>query len=487
MIASYFVIIPLVTAFLIVLFGRKAEKIAGYLSLFATIILMWLSALLFPIINIQGAIVYQLSDWKIPYTISLVIDHLSAFMMIIISLIALLSIIYSINYVKKFTSNWGYYSLFMLLLAGLNGVTITGDLFNLFVFMEIALIATYALVAFQGKAEHYEASFKYAIMGSISSTLILFGIGCVYSMTSSLTMMQISAKSGSTAGLYLLSALFLTGFGLKSAMFPLHSWLPDAHPSAPSPVSAMLSGVLIKVLGAYAIIRVFYMVLEPSKMVNEVLLLFGTLSMFVGAIMAIAQKDIKRMLGFSSVSQMGYILLGIGLATPLGFLGAIYHILNHAVLKSLLFLDAGAIEEMEGTRNLEKMQGNTEPITKSTTYMGALGISGVPPFGGFFSKLIIIVAAISSGRYIYAIIGLIVGVMTLGYYLGMLKKAFKEKKEPKKIGISLKISLVILACLTLVTALLFVPGLREGFLNKVVDCITDREAYAALFKVGAGL
>ncbi len=484
MIAPYFVVIPLLTAFLVVLFGRKGERISGFIALVAAFALLFLSVLLFPMIDSQGTILYEVSGWKVPYTIALVIDYLSAFFVIMISLIATLSIMFSVRYMKKFTANWGYYALFMLLLAGLYGVAITGDLFNLFVFMEIALIATYALVAFQGQAEHYEAAFKYAIMGTISSTLILFGIGSAYSMTSTLTMMQISSEAATTGGIYLLSAFFLAGFGLKAAMFPLHSWLPDAHPSAPSPVSAMLSGVLIKVLGAYAIIRVFYVMFEPSTVVSEALIVLGTISMIVGALMAIGQKDIKRMLGFSSVSQMGYILFAIGLATPLGFLAALFHMLNHAVSKGLLFLDSGVIEENEGTRNMEEMQGLSDPVTRASTLMGGLSIAGVPPFGGFFSKLLIIVAAIMSGRLVYGLIGLGVGVMTLGYYLSMLRKAFKEKKTGNKMAFSMKLSLIVLACLTLLTALLMIPALREGFLDKVVESITDREAYGLLFGAG---
>jgi len=483
-IAPYFVVIPLLTAFLIVIFGKKGERISGFIALIAAFTLLVLSLMLFPVIDSEGTIVYEVSGWKIPYTIALVIDYLSAFFVIMISLIAALSIMFSLKYMKKFTVNRGYYALFMLLLAGLYGVAITGDLFNLFVFMEIALIATYALVAFQGEAEHYEAAFKYAIMGAISSTLILFGIGSAYSLTSTLTMMQISSNAATTGGIYLLSAFFLAGFGLKAAMFPLHSWLPDAHPSAPSPVSAMLSGVLIKVLGAYAIIRVFYIVFEPSAIVNEALVVLGTISMIVGAIMAIGQKDIKRMLGFSSVSQMGYILFAIGLATPLGFLAALFHMINHAISKGLLFLDSGVVEENEGTRNMEEMQGLSDSVTRTSTLMGALSIAGIPPFGGFFSKLLIIVAAIASGRLVYGLIGLVVGVMTLGYYLGMLRRTFREKKTGSRLAFSIKVSLVILACLTLATALLMIPALKEGFLDKAVESITNREAYGLLFGAG---
>jgi len=481
-IASYFVIIPLLSGFVLAMSGKR-NKFAELVALITTSLLLFLSVLLFPLINASGTIFYQLSGWKVPYTISLVVDNLSAFVLFLVSLVAFFSTLYSIGYMRRFSSLSNYYGLLMLLIAGLNGVTITGDLFNLFVFMEISLIATYALVAFQGEAEHYEAAFKYAILGSISSTLILFGIGCVYSATSSLTLMQISIKSAETPVLYLAYGFFLTGFGLKASMFPFHSWLPDAHPSAPSPVSAMLSGVLIKVLGAYAMIRVFFMVFQKSSLVLETLLVFGAITMVVGAIMAFGQNDIKRMLGFSSVSQMGYIIFALGLGTPLGILGAIYHMLNHAVLKGTLFLDAGAIEMSEGTRDLEKMTGKSDQTVYVSTLMASMGISGVPPFGGFFSKLVIIMAAIYSGKYIYALIALAVSVITLTYYLKMLKKAFPSTGDAK-IPSSMKSVLIIMSLLTLITAILFIPSIREVTLDKVVDCVTNREVYSQLFMAG---
>jgi len=225
------------------------------------------------------------------------------------------------------------------------------------------------------------------------------------------------------------------------------------------------------------------MVFQKSSLVLETLLVFGAITMVVGAIMAFGQNDIKRMLGFSSVSQMGYIIFALGLGTPLGILGAIYHMLNHAVLKGTLFLDAGAIEMSEGTRDLEKMTGKSDQTVYVSTLMASMGISGVPPFGGFFSKLVIIMAAIYSGKYIYALIALAVSVITLTYYLKMLKKAFPSTGDAK-IPSSMKSVLIIMSLLTLITAILFIPSIREVTLDKVVDCVTNREVYSQLFMAG---
>lgn len=487
MIGPYFVLVPLAASFLITLIARKKALLAESLALLSAIALLSFSVIALIIVQNEGTILYSLSNWKLPYTISLVIDYLSSFMLLIISIISLVSIIYSMSYIKP-PDKWHYYSLLLLMITGMNGVAITGDLFNLFVFMEIALIATYALVCFHGKAEHYEAAFKYAIMGSISSTAILFGIGCVYSLTSSLTLMQISSKVDNVAGLGLVYALFFTGFGLKSAVVPFHSWLPDAHPSAPSPVSAMLSGVLIKVLGVYALLRLFFNVFNTPELVLEILVILGVVSMLAGAFLAIPQKDIKRMLGFSSVSQMGYIVFAIGIGTPLALFGAVYHILNHAILKSLLFLNAGTIETIEGTRQMDEMKGIENRTVYTTTLMGALGISGVPPFGGFFSKLVIIIAAILSGKLLYALLALATSVLTMGYYLGMLKNVFKKGTDTEKIKTripkTMKLSLIILAVLSVAVSLLFIPVIQEAFLDKVVEAITSKTSYMSLFEAG---
>jgi len=252
------------------------------------------------------------------------------------------------------------------MLAGINGVLVAGDVFNLYVFLEIAAITAYFLVAFGIEPESLEAAFRYAVMGSVASVFILLGIALLYSYASTLNMAdmaQVLAAKGPAKIILFVSALFLMGFGLKSALVPFHGWLPDAHPSAPAPISAMLSGILIKVLGIYALSRIFFNVLGMSGTILLIFMFLGALSMIVGVFLAYGQWDFKRLLAYHSISQVGYVVLGLGLATPLGVFGGLFHLFNHSVFKSLLFLNSGAVDYSTGTRDLRQMGGLKEKIS----------------------------------------------------------------------------------------------------------------------------
>ena len=376
MILPYFIIIPLLAAFLISLVSGRKDSWAIGVSITSVSCLAVLSAYAFFGVEPTEAI-YSLSGWPAPYGIVLVMDALASFMLLTVSIISLTSLLFSIQYLRQISMDWRYYALFMLLVSGMNGVIITGDLFNLFVFMEVALLAAVALVAFGGRAEEFEASFKYAVMGAVSSTLILIGIAVTYSTASTLTMSRIADSfAGADPEItYWVGVLFLAGFGLKAAVMPFHAWLPDAHSSAPAPISSMLSGVFIKVLGIYTLIRVFFNILGAPDVFMTAFLLLGSVSIIVGVLMAIAQWDMKRLLAYHSISQIGYILLGMGLATPLGLLGAVFHLFNHALFKSLLFYNAGAVEHAIGTR---KPETNGEPGRASAGY--CLHFNGRFPF-----------------------------------------------------------------------------------------------------------
>jgi multicomponent Na+:H+ antiporter subunit D len=374
----------------------------------------------------------------------------------------------------------------MLMLAGMNGIIVTGDLFNLFVFLEIASIASYALVAFGTEAEELEASFKYAIMGSVASSFILLGIALLYSYTSTLNMADISsvlAQKPSALLISFIAVLFLMGFGLKASLVPFHAWLPDAHPSAPAPISAMLSGVFIKTLGVYALCRVIFNVLGISHKILFVLIILGVISQIVGAILAVAQQDIKRMFAYSSISQIGYIIFALGIGTPLAILGALFHLFNHAIFKSLLFLNSGAIEYATGTRDLKKLGGlnNRLPLTSYTGMLGAMGISGIPPLGGFFSKLIIIIAAVQSGYIGLAVIAILVSVLTLTYYLKFLRFTFFGKssqtwQKVKEVPLMMGLSMIVLTVICMVSGLLIAPSLKP-FLQSAVDVLLTGSGY----------
>ncbi len=487
MIIPYLIIMPLLAAFLITLISGKGDTWGVIFSILTEITMIILSVIGF-ILASGSPIAYNLSDWKIPYTIVLVLDSLSGFMLIIVHVVALFALMYSIAYIRHLSRSWKYYALFMLLITGMDGVILTGDLFNLFVFMEIALFAAYALVAYGNRPEEFEASFKYAVMGSISSTLILVGIGITYSLTSTLTLATISQAliNQPAHAVNWLGALFLVGFGLKAAAMPFHAWLPDAHSSAPAPISSMLSGVLIKALGVYVLIRLVFNVFGFSPLFSRIFLALGTLSIIAASLLAISQWDLKRLLAYSSISQIGFILIALGIGSWMAIFGALFHILNHAIFKSLLFLNAGSVEMCLGTRDLNKMGrlGKVLPVTTSTSMIGSLSVSGLPPFNGFFSKVIIIIAAIQAGYFSTAAVAAIGSILTLAYFMKVQRYGFFGDKVIEtlnhKPGLGMKTAMIGMALLCLVASCLVVPQIRTVVMDPVIDTVINHSQYIKL-------
>jgi len=489
-----FVAIPLGAAFLNALFGKKIKRFSDILSAIATFCLAGLSIYSVILFKEIGLIVYKVGGWMPPMGIAMVMDGLTTFMLVTVNVIAFLVSIYAIDYMEKYTEKWNFYCLFLLMIAGMNGVVISGDMFNLYVFLEIAAISSYALVAFGTEHEELEAAFKYAVMGTLASTFILLGIAFLYSFTSTLNMADISlelAKKGPSHIVSFVSVLFIVGFGLKSAIVPFHAWLPDAHPSAPAPISAMLSGVLIKSLGVYALIRIFFSVLGATPEILGVLMVLGALSMIIGVCLALGQWDIKRLLAYHSISQIGYVVLGISLGTPLGILGGLFHLFNHSVFKSLLFLNSGAIVYSTGTRDLNSLGGLREkmPTTANTSLVASMSIAGIPPFNGFWSKLIIIVACIQAQHFVYAVWAVLASILTLASFMKVQKYAFfgelKEKfLHVKEVPFFMKLSMIILAVICLAGGLLLMPVVFGDFLGVAKDAVLVGKDYANIIFEG---
>ncbi|MHC4364597.1 MAG: complex I subunit 5 family protein [Planctomycetota bacterium] len=492
-----FVAIPLVTAFLLPMFGKKFKAVATVLANLAV-----LSLLVLAIASIGQSGVYEIGKWSIPLGINLVLDGLSSLLLLAISVVSMAAIVFSIRYMEQYTAKAKYLSLFMLMVAGMNGVVLSGDIFNLFVFLEIASIASYALVGFGCEHEELEASFKYMVLGSIGSLFVLFGVALVYGNTGSLNMAYISKaiqSSGLNPGLTFALGLFVTGFGLKAALVPFHAWLPDAHPSAPAPISAMLSGVLIKALGAYALCRMVFNVFGITVPMGWILIVLGLLSMVAGAFLAIGQWDIKRLMAYSSISQLGYVILGVGLGgliiarngnlawASLAILGGLFHLLNHAVYKSLLFLTSGSIQMATGTRELKQMGGLAEkmPVTRATCTVASASIAGIPPFSGFWSKLVLVIAAVQAHFYWVAALIVFVSLCTLIMYLKVQRYAFlgetpESLDRVKEAKGSMVVAMVFLALLCVLMGLLvIVPSLKESILEPAVKVLTDGLEYSS--------
>ncbi len=486
-----FVAIPLVAAFVLPVLKGGLKPVATLLANLVTLTLLALA-----VMSVGKTGTYAMGNWTIPLGINLVLDGLSSLLLLAIGVISAAAMLFSVRYMEQYTAKPKYFSLFLLMVAGMNGVVLSGDIFNLYVFLEIASIASYALVGFGGEHEELEASFKYMVLGSVASALVLFGVALVYANTGSLNMAQISAtirQIGMNIGLAFALSLFVAGFGLKAALVPFHAWLPDAHPSAPAPISAMLSGVLIKALGVYVLARLIFTVFGVSVPVAWVLIALGVSSMVIGVFLAVGQWDFKRLLAYHSISQMGYVVLGVGLGAlilaregdplwaSLAILGGLFHLLNHAVFKSLLFLASGSVEMATGTRQLKKMGGLVErmPYTRATCAIASASIAGVPPFNGFWSKLILVLAAVQAGFYLLAAVTVIVSLVTLLSFLKVQRYVFlgqlpEDLERTQENGGFMLGAMAFLAVLCLAMSLLvLLPGLRETVLQPAVDVLVQ--------------
>ena len=489
------VALPLGSAFAVVLMAHVPgiKRLTGLLATAAIA-----ANLVIALILLTGEpINLFVGGWGLEKTlgIEMVCDGLAKLMLVIINFAALAAIIFALAYMRNFTKVWLFNALFLLMTGAMNGVVLAGDLFNLFVFLEIAAISSYALVGFGCESEELEAAFKYLVLGAVGSAFILLGVTILYSLTGHLNMAMVAralAQAGPPSPAVLLAAAALIGgLALKAAMVPFHAWLPDAHPAAPAPISAMLSGVLIKTSGIYALARIVFNVLGPSSEYATILIVLGAGSMVIGMLLALGQWDFKRLLAYSSISQAGYIVLALGVAAKLlasggdkviaglCIFGALFHLFNHAAFKSLLFLSSGSIEQQVGTRQLKEMGGLSRqmPVTSFCCRIGALSIAGVPPFNGFFSKLIIIVSLALAGEPTLCAIAAAVALGTLLMYIKVQRYALEGAATGKsalarEAPVLMCVALCVLAVVCVASGLAMIP-LREHLFGPAGDALLE--------------
>ena len=469
--------VPLVTALAIALFSRAAERVADVLCNVGTVVVLGLAlAVAGPVLG--GTTLTWSMGGASPLGISLSADGLSLLMLLVSAVGCLAASVYSVSYMKSYTSKAKYYVLFLLMLAGMNMVVLGADLVNLYVGIEVAALACYALVAYGLGKEYLEASFKYQVLGTVGTLCLIAGIGLMYNCLGTVSFSEMAAMGSATAaGVGVPAVLLLSGLALKAAFMPYHAWLPDAHSTAPAPVSAVLSGVFIKVVGLYGLMRLLFLVFVPGGVFSTVLLVLASLSILAGAFLALAQMDMKRLLAYHSISQMGYVLLGLGLGTPLALVGALFHLVNHALFKELFFLGAGSVERQTGTRDIGKLGGlnSRMPVTGVTSAIGFFSISGCPPFNGFWSKLLIIVAAVQAGHVGLGVVGAVGAILTIasflkyekGVFFGALPQALRDVKESP---VSMYAPAVVLAAACIALGLTF-PWFIEYVLQPAVRAI----------------
>jgi multicomponent Na+:H+ antiporter subunit D len=408
------------------------------------------------------------------FRFNLAVDPLSRVMLLSIGIVVLAAILVSRQMIEDENQRFNFTNLMLIILAGMNGVVTTVDVFSLYVFMEITAVASFVLISLRKDRDALEASFKYIIFSALASVMMLSAIALLLMVSGGTGFTGISQalKSLSTNHLTLLAVgLFVCGLFIKGGAMPFHGWLPDAYSAAPAPVSILLAGIVTKTLGIYTLIRIVGFVLGPNHALNSILLLVGAISIVAGALAALGQKDFKRMLAYSSISQVGYIILGLGCGTPLGIFGAVFHLFNHSVFKSLLFANSAAVESQTGTRNMDKLGGLAErmPCTGTTSVIGFLSAAGLPPLSGFWSKIIIVVALWQAGFRGYSAVAVMAGAITLAYFLSMQRRVFfgkikEELKGIKEANFNLLLPALLLAAITIGVGIFF-PFVHNIFIT----------------------
>ena len=487
----YSIMVLFLGAFLIVMLGRNkaVRNVLALLSVTASF--CFLAALVKPVM-INGEIIAYWMGGRVPaggyaIGIALEVDALSLFFGLLVATAVLVSCIYSIQYMSHDHNVREYYTLFLMLSGGVMGLVLSGDIFNMFIMVEILTFAAVALTAFRNTAKGaLEAAFKYLVVGSMGSTCILVGTIMLYAQVHTLNFAQLSAliPGNLNNATKLAFALLFIGFGTKAFIVPFHPLAADAHGAAPASISVLISGVLTK-SGIYGIIRLCYFLFQSMGLgtVQFMLVFFGCMSMFICVTMALAQHDFKRLLAFHSISQIGYVLTAVGLCTALGISAGLYHAMNHTLFKGLLFLAAGAVLHQTGTTDLDRLGGLSRkmPWTTVLFLIGAFSISGIPPFNGFASKWMIYQAtyqkAVESGNIgflLVTIIALVTSVLTLASFVKVSQSVFfgqlpRELENVKEVSFGMRLAMGIFALLCVLTGL---------FPNLVTTYITEPAAKA---------
>lgn len=409
------VVVPLLGALLIPIVALASRRLAWPLAC-ASGVLTSLAALAgLADVVAGGTRRYPVGGWAPPWGIEVVLDPLSAFTVATVAVVATVVLVTHGPAVAVVAAP-GHYTLALLTLTGLTGMVVSGDLFNVFVFLEVSSIAAYALVAGAG-GPALLAAFRYLMLGTVGASFYLLGVGLLYALTGTLNMADLAARVPEVAGSPLFAggvAFVAIGLGIKMGLFPLHGWLPDAYTHAPGPVSALLAAVATKA-AAYVLARVLLHVLRPAELpVAAALTWTGAAAVLAGGLMALRQRDGRRLLAYSSVSQMGYIALGLGLGNGPALVGAYLHVLNHAVMKGALFVAVGAAARAGRGVGLDAI-GRGMPVTAACAVMAALSMVGVPPAGGFFSKWYLLEGAVAAGRPVLVAVILAGSLLAAGY------------------------------------------------------------------------
>lgn len=478
-----FVAIPLLAAFLTPLFGKLWKEFVRIIPGLVLIYLSYLSIALLAYVYKNGTIVEQIAGWAPPWGIDLVYSPLSGFLTVLMLLIGVLVWFYSYRFKDdvEYTQALKYFTMLMLMITAAVGIVITGDVFNQFVFIEILGITSYGLTAFYKGRDAAEATFKYLFIGSLSSMFLLLAIMILYSQLGTLNMADIASKSHllRPSIKVIIITLFIMAFGIEAEMFPLNGWAPDAYSQAPGPIGAAFSGIVVKA-GVYTIIRMIYTLFDVHG-AYQFLIIMGITTLYIAEMAAIRQTKIKRMLAYSSIGQMGLILVAFGIGTKEGVYAALFLMFNHAIIKSLLFLSSSYLVYNSKKKFISEMDGIAKemPITSFLFALGAFAIIGLPPFAGFWSKLSILMAAAHGQMQLLIALILLISIVELVYYLRVVNRMYFGKRQIKieirKPSYNAMTAMIILGIIILVIG--FYPDAITGVLHKASADLMDKSAY----------
>jgi proton-translocating NADH-quinone oxidoreductase chain N len=476
------VAVPLGLAFCVPLVGLVSRRLARFVPVVACLFNLVVSIRLLPV-ALDEPVITSIGGFAPPFCINLFAGPIGVLLAALIALAGLAVSIYALAYITR-GSTTRYHTLYLLLLVGATGVVLTGDVFNLFVFFEILCISSYALVAYLGDRAGVESAVKYLIQGALGSGLLLIGIGLLYGLFGTLNMADIASRMGAAepVPVFVAMALIVVGLGVEAAIFPLNAWLPDAHSSAPSSISAILSGIAIEV-GLYAVVRMVFTVFGASS-VLLFLVFLGLATLLIGELCAFAQSNIKRMLAYSSIGQIGLIVFALAMATSGSVAGGLFQLVSHTLSKALLFLAVGYMIYRSGSMEITSLEGMGErmPLTSLAFTVGAFSLVGLPPFAGFPSKFLIVRAALVEEGTLFAVligIVLLMTVIEVAYFFRVIQAIYFKKGEGGHVrsdapAVAL-VSMFIFVVLIVVIGVY--PQLITGALGSATSELLERATY----------
>ncbi|MDR9390432.1 MAG: Na+/H+ antiporter subunit D [Trueperaceae bacterium] len=492
------ILIPLAAA--AVSFALPERRMAQRaMAVGASALLLATSLLLLVQVATRGMVVMQAGDWPAPFGITLIADHLAAIMVVISAIMALATAVYALVDIDPAREGLGYHPLFLVLVTGINGAFLTGDLFNLYVWFEVLLISSFVLLTLGNRRAQLEGGLTYVAVNLVSSLFFLVSIGVTYGLTGTLNMadLAIALKDVPTDLVTTLSMLFLVAFGIKAAIFPLFFWLPASYHTPPVAISAIFAGMLTKV-GVYALLRAFTLLFtQDVSWTHNVLLWLAGATMVTGVLGAAAQNEIRKILSFHIISQIGYMIMGLALFTPLALAGAVFYLVHHIIVKANLFFVAGLVRRMGGSFDLKRLGGlyRHSPLLSILFIVPAFSLAGFPPLSGFWAKLVLVLAGVEVGNGAIVAVALVVGLLTIFSMTKIWQAAFWSP-APEGVTLSrlpqrrLWVPVAMLAGLTVVIGLFGAPFMNlaeasaaellnpAGYVEAVLGA-DAAEAYAA--------